>query len=120
MQNSNNPEMVSYVLKRSEIVLNLLKSLWNDFATVKIRGIDSVLFKKKQGDISPYPAPSQALITSVGLYVAGLKYGMQTMKGTMSAIIRKFKILPGNTPLQLHYKITLTSLTGMKIRLESR
>jgi hypothetical protein len=87
---------------------------------LKCRGIDSVLFKKKQDDIPPYPASSQALITSIGLYVAGMKYGMQTVKGTISAIIRRFKILPSNTPLQLHYKISLTSLTGMKIRLESR
>ncbi|PNF34015.1 hypothetical protein B7P43_G03492 [Cryptotermes secundus] len=50
----------------------------------------------------------------------GIKYGMQAIKGTLSAMIRKFKILPGSTPLSLQYKIMLGSRTGFKIRLESR
>jgi hypothetical protein len=45
---------------------------------------------------------------------------MQAIKGTLSAVIRRFKILPGCTPLSLDYKITLGSRTGLKIRLESR
>jgi hypothetical protein len=52
--------------------------------------------------------------------VAGIKYGMQAIKGTLSALIRKFKILPGSTPLSLDCTIALKSVTGMKIRLECR
>jgi hypothetical protein len=54
------------------------------------------------------------------MYIAGLKYGMQTIKGTISVLIRRFKILPGSTPLQLDYMLSLRSLTGMNVRLESR
>jgi hypothetical protein len=52
--------------------------------------------------------------------VTGLKYGMQAIKGTLSALIRKFKILPGSTPLSLDYRITLGSKSGMRVRLEPR
>jgi hypothetical protein len=44
----------------------------------------------------------------------GIEYGLQAMKGTLSAVIRQFKILPGSTPLSLDYKIMLKRLTGMK------
>ncbi|GFG36201.1 hypothetical protein Cfor_03141 [Coptotermes formosanus] len=50
----------------------------------------------------------------------GMKFGLMVTKGTMSALIRRFKILPGNTPLSLDYTIALKSRTGMKLRLESR
>jgi hypothetical protein len=52
--------------------------------------------------------------------ITGIEYGLQAMEGALSAVIRKFKILPGSTPLSLDYKITLKSVTGMKLRLESR
>jgi hypothetical protein len=54
------------------------------------------------------------------LPVAGIKYGLQAIKGTLSSLIRRFKILPGRTPIALDTTITLKSVTGMKIRLESR
>jgi hypothetical protein len=52
--------------------------------------------------------------------VEGMKFGLMVAKGTMSALIRRFKILPGTTPLSLEYMIALRSRTGMKVRLESR
>jgi hypothetical protein len=52
--------------------------------------------------------------------VAGMKFGLMMAKGTMSALIRRFKILPGTTPLSPEYVIVLKSQTGMRVRLESR
>jgi len=52
--------------------------------------------------------------------VSGMKFGLMVVKGTMSALIRRFKILPGTTPLSLQYMIVLLSHTGMRVRLESR
>jgi hypothetical protein len=49
-----------------------------------------------------------------------MKFGLMVAKGTMSAVIRRFKILPGTTPIRLQYKMALRSSTGMKVRLESR
>lgn len=54
------------------------------------------------------------------VYVAGMKFGLMVAKGTMSAVIRRFKILPGTTPIRLEYMIGLRSYTGMRVRLESR
>jgi hypothetical protein len=45
---------------------------------------------------------------------------MQVIKGTLSTLIRRFKILPGSTPISLDYKIALGSKTGMRMRLEPR
>ena len=54
------------------------------------------------------------------LSAAGMKFGMMVVKGTMSALIRRFRILPGTTPISLEYVIALRSQTGMRVRLESR
>jgi cytochrome P450 len=52
--------------------------------------------------------------------VTGMKFGLMVAKGTMSALIRRFKILPGTTPLSPEYMIMLKSRTGMRVRLEFR
>jgi hypothetical protein len=49
-----------------------------------------------------------------------MKYGLQVIKGTLSTVIRRFKILPGSTPLCLDYTIALGSKTGMRMRLDPR
>ena len=51
---------------------------------------------------------------------SGMKFGLMVAKGTMSALVRRFKILPGTTPLSVEYVIALRSQTGMRVRLESR
>ncbi|XP_033607274.1 cytochrome P450 4C1-like [Cryptotermes secundus] len=50
----------------------------------------------------------------------GLKYGLQVIKGTLCSLIRRFRILPGSTPLSLDYTIALGSKTGMRLRLRPR
>jgi hypothetical protein len=121
MQNNNNARSgFIYAKKKWDCSKYAKKNCGMILQLLKCRRIDYLLFEEKQVDIPLYSTPLQALIIPIGLYVAGLKYGMQTLKGTVSAIIRRFKILPSNTPLKLDCKISLRSLTGMKIRLESR
>jgi hypothetical protein len=51
---------------------------------------------------------------------SGMKFGLMVAKGTMSALIRRFKFLPGTTPINLEYMIAMRSKTGIGVRLESR
>jgi hypothetical protein len=63
----------------------------------------------------PPTAPNRHFVS-----VAGMKFGLMVAKGTVSAVVRRFQILPGTTPISLEYVIALRSRTGMRVRLEAR
>ncbi|XP_069675791.1 cytochrome P450 4C1-like [Periplaneta americana] len=50
----------------------------------------------------------------------GQKQGMVMMKTGMSGLLRRYKLLPGTTPLSLDYQVNLISSTGITVRLAER
>ncbi|XP_069701231.1 cytochrome P450 4C1-like [Periplaneta americana] len=48
------------------------------------------------------------------------KQGMVMLKTGMSGLLRRYKLLPGTTPLSLDYKMNLMSNTGITVRLAER
>ncbi|XP_069699149.1 cytochrome P450 4C1-like isoform X2 [Periplaneta americana] len=50
----------------------------------------------------------------------GYKYGMLQIKAVMSRLLRRYKILPGNKPLETDWKLSLLPSSGVYVRLEDR
>jgi hypothetical protein len=55
-------------------------------------------------------------------YVSGMKFAMLEMKAILSAILRRYQILPASPPHQLDLTVVLVlkSLTGVVLRLQPR
>jgi cytochrome P450 len=54
--------------------------------------------------------------------IAGMKFAMLEMKATLSALLRKYQLLPADHPhhLDLTVVLVLKSLTGVVLRIQPR
>lgn len=50
----------------------------------------------------------------------GQKYAMLLLKSSVSILLRRYKLLPGTTPIDLATEVVLKSLSGINIKLEMR
>jgi hypothetical protein len=55
-------------------------------------------------------------------HVSGMKFAMLEMKAILSALLRRYQILPASSPHQLDLTVVLVlkSLTGVVLRLQPR
>ncbi|KAI5713715.1 hypothetical protein M8J76_004162 [Diaphorina citri] len=69
--------------------------------------------------------PNAYLPFSVGRYCVGYKYAMLQMKVTLSTLLRRYKVLPGDRcrcvqDIRTEFGMTLRSLPGNDVRFEPR
>ncbi|XP_069692149.1 cytochrome P450 4C1-like [Periplaneta americana] len=50
----------------------------------------------------------------------GQRYAMTMMKTVLSSVLRRYKLLPGDTPLKVVVEVMVKSLTGINIKLQLR